>query len=69
MSFGIPVEEDWLFEDMVPIDQSSIHARKPITMEKENPVPKTTSSHRDGLTVEQESILFLRHQFGPTLGR
>lgn len=69
MSFGIPVEEDWLFEDMVPINQSSIHTRKPITMEKEQPVPKASSSHRDGLTVEQENILFLRHQFGPALGR
>lgn len=69
MSFGIPVEEDWLFEDMAPINQSSIHTKKPTTMEKENQVPKTTSSHRDGLTVEQENILFLRHQFGPALGR
>ena len=69
MSFGIPVEEDWLFEDMVPINQSSIHNKRPITVEKERSVPKTTSSYRDELTVEQENILFLRHQFGPALGR
>ena len=28
-----------------------------------------TKDTRNDLTVEQESILFLRHQFGPTLGR